>query len=178
MYNSEENRDETGRNYNMNPGLGGNLVQEGSQGYEGDQIQEQYGQNPNEQNSNENLPETKNDSSFHVSKMIDDFSKNKAFEQKEKKLRDGVDNFLQGKGYSISTFANYTFMANKILFLTTFTEFLFQRFDIVTLFLCIVIIFIEAKIFSNKHLYKWLIVLVSTFLLDALVLLDISPVSI
>ena len=67
-------------------------------------------------------------------------------------------------------------MFNKILFLTTFTEFLFQRFDIVTLFLCIVIILIEAKIFSHKHLYKWLIVLVSTLLLDALVLLDISPV--
>ena len=176
MYNQEENQEETGRNYN-NQGLGGNLVQEGSQDFEGEQIQEQYNQNANEIGSNDNLPETRTDNSFHVGKMIDDLSKNQTFEQKEKKIRDDVNNFLQGKGYSISTFANYTFMANKILLLTTFTEFLFQRFDIVTLFLCIAILFIEANIFTHKHLYKWLIVLVSTFLLDALVLIDISPVS-
>lgn len=68
-------------------------------------------------------------------------------------------------------------MLNKILLLITFTEFLFQRFDVVTLFLCLVVIFIELDIFSHKHLYKWLIVLISSLLLDALVLIDISPVS-
>ena len=71
----------------------------------------------------------------------------------------------------------FTFIVNKILFLTTFTEFIFQRFDIVTLFLTIAIIFIELQMFSEKHLYKWLLVLISTLILDALVILDISPVS-
>jgi hypothetical protein len=61
--------------------------------------------------------------------------------------------------------------------LSTFIEFLFQRFDIVTLFLNLVIILIEIGIFSHKHIYKWLLVLLSSLLLDALVLLDISPVS-
>ena len=61
--------------------------------------------------------------------------------------------------------------------LSTFTEFLFQRFDIVTLFLCFVIILIEIGVFTHKHMYKWLIVLMASLLLDSLVLLDISPVS-
>ena len=68
-------------------------------------------------------------------------------------------------------------MVNKILMLSTLTEFLFQRFDIVTLFLCFVIILLEIGIFSHKHIYKWLLVLLGSLLLDALVLLDISPVS-
>ena len=68
-------------------------------------------------------------------------------------------------------------MANKLLLLTTFSEFLFQRFDIVGLFLNIVIIFIESGIFNKKHMYKWLLVLIGSLVLDALVLLDISPVS-
>jgi hypothetical protein len=176
MFNQDENQEETGRNYNISQGLGGNLVPEGNENFEEEQISGQFGQNSKGINSNIKPPETGHDSSFHVDKIIDDFSKNKNFEEKEKKMSQHVDQFLKGKGYSISTFSNYTFMFNKILFLTTFTEFLFQRFDIVTLFLCIVIILIEAKIFSHKHLYKWLIVLASTLLLDALVLLDISPV--
>ena len=68
-------------------------------------------------------------------------------------------------------------MANKILLLSTMTEFLFQRFDIVTLYLNLVIISIELGIFSQKHIYKWLLVLIGSLILDALVLLDISPVS-
>ena len=68
-------------------------------------------------------------------------------------------------------------MINKILMLSAFTEFLFQRFDIVTLFLNFVIILIELDIFSHKHMYKWIMVLLGSLLLDALVILDISPVS-
>jgi hypothetical protein len=68
-------------------------------------------------------------------------------------------------------------MANKILLLSTLTEFLFQRFDVITLLLNLVIIANEVGIFSNKHIYKWLIVLIASLLLDALVLIDISPVS-
>ena len=68
-------------------------------------------------------------------------------------------------------------MVNKILMLSPFTEFLFQRFDIVTLFLNFVIILIELDIFSHKHMYKWIMVLLGSLLLDALVILDISPVS-
>ena len=68
-------------------------------------------------------------------------------------------------------------MVNKILLLTTFAEFLFQRFDVITLFISLVIIFIELGIFSHKHIYKWILVLLGSLLLDALVLLDISPVS-
>ena len=61
--------------------------------------------------------------------------------------------------------------------LVTFTEFLFQRFDVITLFLNLVIIFIELGVFTHKHMYKWLLVLLISLLIDALVLLDISPVS-
>lgn len=178
MYNQDENQEETGRNYNYNEGLGGNLAQEGKENYEDEQIPDQFHQNSNEMGANDNFPETRNDNSFHVDKMIDEFSKNQQFEENEKRISEKVNQFLEQKGYSITTLYKYTFMMNKILLLTTFTEFLFQRFDVVTLFLSIVIIFIESKIFSHKHLYKWLLVLLGSFLLDALVLLDISPVRI
>ena len=91
--------------------------------------------------------------------------------------QDQIDKILQGKGFSLSKFAGWIFWINKILLLTTFTEFLFQRFDIVTLFLCIVVILIELEIFTHKHLYIWLAVLVFSFILDAFVLIDIAPVS-
>ena len=103
---------------------------------------------------------------------------NPKFSEKEQQFSQKVDNFIKSKtGKSISAFPQYIFLVNKILMLTTFLEFLFQRFDIVTLFLNIVIILIEIGIFSHKHIYKWLMVLLTSILLDAFVLLDISPVS-
>ena len=79
--------------------------------------------------------------------------------------------------FTLSSFVVHIFMLNKILLLITFTEFLFQRFDIVTLFLCIIVLLIELEIFTHKHLYIWLAVLVFTIILDAFVLIDIAPVS-
>ena len=116
--------------------------------------------------------------SFHVGQYIEKINQDPKFSEKEKQISQKVDDFIRSKtGKSISAYSGYIFMVNKILMLSTFTEFLFQRFDIVTLFLCCVIVFIELRVFTQKHMYKWLIVLVCSLLLDALVLLDISPVS-
>jgi hypothetical protein len=175
---SEENQPNTGRGYNNSPGLGGNLVQEGNEQYENEQGLDQFQQDPNQISPNEKFQPIGSDHSFHLDKKFDNFAKNEKFNQKEKEISDKLDQILQDKtGKSITVLGGYMFLINKILFLTTFSEFLFQRFDIVTLFLSIVVIFIELKIFSEKHLYKWLLVLISTFILDALVILDISPVS-
>ena len=174
----EEIQENTGRGYDNNEGLGGNLVQENNAQFEGEQEFDQYNQDPNQMAQNEKPEHIGSDNSFHVDRIIDDISRNEKFAEKEKNLSQHVDRFLQEKaGYSLSTCTGYIFTINKILLLTTFTEFLFQRFDVVTLFLCIAVIFIELEIFSHKHLYKWLLVLISSFLLDAFVLLDISPVS-
>jgi hypothetical protein len=152
-----------------NQGLGNNLVGEENINYGGENEYQQHNEKP---------PTLESDHSFNVDKKFDNFVQNDNFAQREKKINQELDRILQEKsGFSISRVAGYTFMMNKILFLTTFTEFLFQRFDVVTLFLCIAVIFIELEIFSHKHLYKWLLVLISSFLLDAFVLLDISPVS-
>ena len=111
-------------------------------------------------------------------KRFDNFTKNDSFDQKEKAISDQIGKILQEKsGISMSSFPKHVFLLNKILLLITFTEYLFQRFDVVTLFFCIVIIFIEMEIFSRKHLYKWLFVLICSILLDAFVLIDVSPVS-
>ena len=175
---SEEIQENTGRGYNNNEDLGGNLVPENNAQYEGEQGFNQYQQGTNQMAQNEKPEQMGSDNSFHVDRMIDDFSRNEKFEQKEKNITSQLDKILQEKaGYTLSTCTGYIFTLNKILFLTTFTEFLFQRFDVVTLFLCIAVIFIELEIFSHKHLYKWLLVLISSFLLDAFVLIDISPVS-
>ena len=173
MNDPEEMQNNQGQDYNINQGLGNNLVGEENLNYEGEAGLNQYQQAQNEK------PQTLgSDHSFNVDKKFDDFIQNENFAQKEKKINQQLDRILQEKsGFSISKVAGYTFMMNKILLLTTFTEFLFQRFDVVTLFLCIVVVLIEIEIFTHKHLYKWLAVLICSLLLDALVLIDISPVS-
>ncbi len=166
-----DNQEETGRVEN-NQGLQGNFIHEGNLMAEGEEI------GGNQYATNDNPQETREDNSFHVDKCIEKFHENPKFSEKEQQFSQKVDNFIKSKtGKSISAFPQYIFLVNKILMLTTFLEFLFQRFDIVTLFLNIVIILIEIGVFSHKHIYKWLMVLLTSILLDAFVLLDISPVS-
>ena len=177
MYDPQE---DTGRAYNNQDqmGLGGNLVQEGNIMAEGEEIEGQY--QPEQQYVTNEVPgqTVEDNNSFHVGQYIEKINQDPKFSEKEKQISQKVDDFIRSKtGKSISAYSGYIFMVNKILMLSTFTEFLFQRFDIVTLFLSIVIILIELGIFTHKHLYKWLLILVGSLLLDAFVLLDISPVS-
>lgn len=175
MYNQDEIQNDTNRAYNSNnEGLDKNLMNEGNNNLEGEQGQAQFHQSfPKEQNH-----QSADDNSFHVDRMIDDFSRTENFNKREQEISNQIDQILQSKsGFSITSFTKNIFMLNKILLLITFAEFLFQRFDVVTLFLCIILILIESEIFSNKHFYKWLIVLIGSLLLDAFVLIDVSPVS-
>ena len=179
MYNPDDFQNYTNREKNNDNLMAGENLSEGNQNFEGD------GEGENDQNQNQfqqnfqteqNQP-SPDDNSFHMDKRLDDLTSNDNFAQKEKAVRDKLDQILKEKSsFTLSSFVAHIFMLNKILLLITFTEFLFQRFDVVTLFLCLVVIFIELDIFSHKHLYKWLIVLISSLLLDALVLIDISPV--
>ena len=179
MYNPDDFQNDTNREKNNDNLMAGENLSEGNQNFEGD------GEGENGQNQNQfqqhfqieqNQP-SPDDNSFHMDKRLDDLTSNDNFAQKEKAVRDKLDQILKEKSsFTLSSFVAHIFMLNKILLLITFTEFLFQRFDVVTLFLCLVVIFIELDIFSHKHLYKWLIVLISSLLLDALVLIDISPV--
>ena len=173
-----EGQEETGR-YDINQGgFGGNLVPEGNFIEEGGEMGSQFQINHNQIATNESPGLIKDDNSFHMDKYIEKFHQDPKFSEKEKAFSQKLDNIIRSKtGKSISSLSGYIFMANKILLLSTFTEFLFQRFDIVTLFLTFVIILIELGVFSHKHMYKWLLVLLGSLLLDALVLLDISPVS-
>lgn len=163
-----EGQEETGRGYGNQMGLGNNLVPERNVP-EGGDIQNNMGSN--------GLPaQTGSDNSFD--KYMANIHDNPKFSEKERQFSQKIDNFIRSKtGKPISAFSGYIFMANKILLLSTLTEFLFQRFDVITLLLNLVIIANELGIFSNKHIYKWLIVLIASLLLDALVLIDISPVS-
>ena len=163
-----EGQEETGRANENQMGLGGNLVQEGNVPEEGEF--------QNNSGANGLPPQAGIDNSFD--KYMSNIHDNPKFTEKEREFSQKIDNFIKSKtGKSISAFSSYIFMANKILLLSTLTEFLFQRFDILTLLLNFVIISVELGIFSNKHIYKWLIVLIASLLLDALVLIDISPVS-
>lgn len=173
MYNPDDFQSDTNRANNDDHLMGGQNMGLGNQNLEGS------GEVEPEENPNQNqFNHSPDDNSFHMDKKLDDLTSNDNFVQKEKVIRDKLDQILKEKSnFTLSSFVVHIFMLNKILLLITFTEFLFQRFDVVTLFLCLVVIFIELEIFSHKHLYKWLIVLISSILLDALVLIDISPVS-
>ena len=161
-------QDNTGRgNYNQE-GLGGSLVQESNVLASGE---DQF------QSNQMATQQATNDNSFHVGELIEKIQNNPNFSQRENEISQKLDEIFKEKtGKSLSAFSGYVFLANKILLILTFTEFLFQRFDIVTLFLNIVIIMIELGIFNQKYMYVWLIVLIGSLILDALVLLDISPV--
>jgi hypothetical protein len=180
MNNPEDFQNDINQENNNDNLMAGENLSEGNQNFEGE------GEGGNDQNKNqfqqhflrEQNQSSPDDNSFHMDKKLDDLTSNDNFAQKEKAVRDKLDQILKEKSsFTLSSFVAHIFMLNKILLLVTFTEFLFQRFDVVTLFLCLVVIFIELDIFSHKHLYKWLIVLISSLLLDALVLIDISPVS-
>lgn len=167
MNNQEEYQGDTGRDFNNN-----------NENFEIDQGQDQFQQNSNQISPQENIQNPIDDNSFHLSNKIDSMFQNENFNQKVNGISQQLENIFNDKlGYNLSKLNGKYFTINKILLLTTLTEFLFQRFDIVTLFLCMGIILIELEIFTQKHLYKWLIVLFSSLLLDALVLLDIAPVS-
>lgn len=172
MYNSQE---QEGRDYDHQMGLGQNYIHDNNLMAEGEEIGQT---DPQQYATNDYPPQTESDHSFHMDKCIEKIYENPRFSEKEREFSQKVDNFIKSKsGKSISTFSGYMFLVNKILLLCTFTEFLFQRFDVITLFLSLVIILIELGVFSHKHIYKWIIVLLASLLLDALVLLDISPVS-
>ena len=180
MYNPDEFQSDTNRENNNNNLIGGQNLGIENQNFEveGEGEREENQNQFHQQNQNEQNHQSADDNSFHMDKKLDDLTSNDNFVQKEKAIRDKLDQILKEKSsFTLSSFVVHIFMLNKILLLITFTEFLFQRFDVVTLFLCLVVIFIELDIFSQKHLYKWLIVLISSILLDALVLIDISPVS-
>ena len=183
MYNQDDFQSDTNRENNDDHLIGGQNLGLGNQNLEGSGEAEPE-ENPNQnqlnqqQYQNESIQQSPDDNSFHMDKKLDDLTSNDNFVQKEKVIRDKLDQILKEKSnFTLSSFVAHIFMLNKILLLITFTEFLFQRFDVVTLFLCLVVIFIELEIFSHKHLYKWLIVLICSIFLDALVLIDISPVS-
>ena len=180
MYNPDEFQSDTNRENNNNNLIGGQNLGIENQNFEveGEGEREENQNQFHQQNQNEQNHQSADDNSFHMDKKLDELTSNDNFVQKEKAIRDKLDQILREKSsFTLSSFVAHIFMLNKILLLITFTEFLFQRFDVVTLFLCLVVIFIELDIFSHKHLYKWLIVLISSILLDALVLIDISPVS-
>ena len=180
MYNPDEFQSDTNRENNNDNLIGGQNLGIENQNFEGEgEGEREENQNQfHQQNQNEQNHQSRDDNSFHMDKKLDELTSNDNFVQKEKAIRDKLDQILREKSsFTLSSFVAHIFMLNKILLLITFTEFLFQRFDVVTLFLCLVVIFIELDIFSHKHLYKWLIVLISSILLDALVLIDISPVS-
>ena len=154
-----------------NSGLERNLVPEANENFEGEQ--NQFQQNFNNMGQIENPQTIQSDHSLHLDKKFDNIFKTSKFEENEQKINQKIDQLL---GQQTPKLVGWLFLINKILLLTTFTEFIFQRFDVVTLFICLVIIFIELEIFTQNHFYKWLAVLASSLVLDALVLLDIAPV--
>ena len=173
-----DNQGESGVGNGSQRVLGNNIVHEGNLLADGEELAGEMQTAPQQFGTNDFSSKINDDNSFHMDKCIEKIHENPRFSQKEKEFSQRIDNFIKSKtGKSISNFTNYIFIVNKILLLTTFTEFLFQRCDIITMFLSLVIILIELGIFSHKHIYKWLLVLIASILFDALVLLDISPVS-
>jgi hypothetical protein len=174
------NEDVTGRGAENPDHLEGNLVEQGGVTGQGDPEEnaDRFESEPQHITTNDLPPKPLDDNSFHMDEYFEKVHQNPKFLENEQKINERLDKFFRAKtGKSISNFTGYIFLLNKILMITTLFEFLFQRFNIITLFLSIVILLIELEIFTYKHIYKWLLILLCSLLLDALVLLDITPVS-
>lgn len=168
----DNNFDDSG----MNPELNNNLVLE-------DKIKPNSNFQNNQLNTEEinNNAKTIDDNSLHLDKYIDKLSQNDKFREKEAEYAQKIEDFIvskTGQSNIKSSWNKITFAFNYLLILSTLCEFLFQRFDVPTLSLCLIIFFIKLGYFSHKHLYKWFFYLLLTVVLDILVFIDISPVSI
>jgi hypothetical protein len=176
MLEEENDKEQIGNNYIDSNGNAQNLIPETKE----EVIKTKENEPQVQQNSffdEGKTKRTEDEHSFHLGNYIEDFYENPNFSEKEKKISTQIDELFQKMTKKpISFFQKYLFLVNKILLFTTLTQFLFQRFDIVTLFISVVVLLIEADIFSHKHLYKWLFVLITSLLLDAFVLIDVSPV--
>ena len=75
MSNFDEMQDNQDQGLNINDGLGGNLVQEGSANFEGEQDQNGFQIYPNNLDQNEKPQTIGSDHSFHIDKKFDDFTK-------------------------------------------------------------------------------------------------------
>ena len=118
-----DNHEETGNRGNY--GEEG-LVQEEKVLQDGEEYQQDK-----QMNINDITPQNGDDNSFHMSQYIEKMENNPEFSKKENILSQKLDEFLTSKtGQPFSAFTGNVFFANKILLLSTFTEFLFQRFDI------------------------------------------------
>ena len=127
-----------------------------------------------------NNANTVDENSLHLDKYIDKIQQSAKFREKEAEYVQKIEDFIVSKTGNInikSSWNKIVFAFNYFLILSTFIEFLFQRFDVVTLSLCFIIFFIKLEFFSYKHLYKWLFYLFFTIILDLFVIIDIFPVS-
>ena len=133
--------------------------------------------NMDEINNNAN---TIDENSLHLDKYIDKIPQSAKFREKESEYVPKIEDFIVSKTGNTnikSSWNKIVFAFNYFLLLTTFIEFFFQRFDVVTLSLCFIIFFIKLEIFSYKHLYKWFFYLILSIILDFFVIIDIFPVS-
>ena len=120
------------------------------------------------------------ENSLHLAEIIDQVPKSSQFMQKEAEYSQKIEDFIvskTGKPEIKTSWNKIAFAFNYFLMLSTFIEFVLQRFDVPTLSLCFIIFFIKLEFFSYKHLYKWLFYLLTTIGLDIFVLIDIFPVS-
>ena len=127
-----------------------------------------------------NNANTVDENSLHLDKYIDKIQQSAKFREKEAEYVQKIEDFIVSKTGNInikSSWNKIVFAFNYFLILSTFIEFLFQRFDVVTLSLCFIIFFIKLEFFSYKHLYKWLFYLFFTIILDLFVIIDVFPVS-
>ena len=100
---------------------------------------------------------------------------NETFNAKEQDYTDKLGSILDkasGKNLS-SKPVKLTYLVNKILFLTVIFCLFLDRCDFVGLFCVAGIFFTEINLCNKKYLYKWLLLLVFSLLLDIFSFLDI-----
>lgn len=164
-------------------GYDNNMMDQGDTGRDNNQDNFNYEGNEGKFNQDDQLGfgETNAEqNSFHLDKAFENLENNPKYMQKEEEYTKKIEDLINNKAgkYNItSNWPKVTFICNYILLGTILLIGLNDRFDIVGLTMNFVIFFLQLKLFSPKHMYKWAAIMACSIAIDILVFLDILFVS-
>lgn len=149
----------------------GNQMQQAGQ-YIGNKFNSAYTSQLNQQTMQ--VPDTLNKSFGNT--IVDKITMNQKFTEKEAEINNKIgsifDKLAGGKPISGNA-EKFGYLINKILIILLLFSFLIDRYDIIGLFFSFGVLFLEPGFANRKYLYRWIIILALSVVMDLFCLLDI-----
>lgn len=147
----------------------GNKIQQASR-YVGNQFNQGNSYMLNNEPLNENI-----DKSFGE-EIVEKIINNEKFIEKEAEINNKLGGILDSVagGRKLSERAEgLGYLVSKVLIILLLFSFLMDRYDIIGLFFAFGVLYYEPRISNRKYLYRWMIILALSVVLDVFCILDI-----